>query len=483
MSVIQLLGYAPDADPTIPGVLTSCSGVVPSMKGFKGAPSPQATQQSVLASTCMGAAVLTKLDGTTRFFAGVATKLYEANSNAWTDISRSAVYATPATGRWRFTQQANVSFAANGADTVQASASSGAFSCIGGAPIANIVETVGKFVFAIGTSADSSKVQWSALGDYTSWSASIASQAGSDTLTATPGGNTAGRKFGDAIIVYKQKSMYLGTYVGPPNIWQFQLIPGNAGALSQEVVVSIGTPEDPKHIFMGYDDFYMFDGARPVPIGTNRIKEAVFNQLLQSRYYVSQALHDRQNSRVYFYYASSDANLPDKCVVYNYRTDRWGVDDRQIEIATDWATPGLTWDGLGTLYNTWDDLPSGQWDQAFFNSAQTIPAVFDTNHKLKTLTGPSANTSITTGDIGDDLKVVTVQRVRPRYLTSPVSATLTNYYKMNSGDLLTTDVMTNLSNGKFDLLRDARWHRFQIAMTGDWEMTGFVPEGVEAGLE
>lgn len=483
MSFIEILGYAPDADPSIPGVLTNCAATVPSLKGFKGAPTPANTQQSVLASTCMGAATLTKTDGTTRFFAGAATKLYEANSNAWTDVSRSVAYATPATGRWRFAQQGNVSLAANGADTVQGSVSSGAFSCVGGAPIANIVEVVGKFVFALNISGASNKVQWSALNDYTSWSASISTQAGNDTLSATSGAITAGRRFGDSLMVYKERSLFLGVYVGPPNIWQFQLIPGTAGALSQEVVVSIGTAEDPKHIFMGYDDFYLFDGARPLPIGTNRIKETVFGQLLQSRNYVCQAVHDRQNSRVYFYYPSTDSNLPDKCVVYNYRTDRWGVDDRQIEMATDWASPGITWDNVGTLYNTWNDLPNASWDQAFLNAAQTLPAVFDTNHKLKTLTGAAQNSSITTGDLGDDAQCFTLTRLRPRFLTSPASATLTNFYKMNSGDSLTSDAMTSLNNGKFDLLRDARWHRFQIAMTGDWEMTGFVPEGEVTGRE
>lgn len=483
MSVITLLGFAPDSDPTLPGILTNCAGVVPSLKGFKGAPSPASTQQSVLASTCMGAATLTKLDGTTRFFAGTATKLYEAGSNAWTDVSRSVAYSTPATGRWRFAQQGNVTVASNGADTVQASVSSGAFSCIGGAPIASIVETVGKFVFALNISSDTSKVQWSALGDYTSWGASIATQAGSDTLTSTSGGITAGRKFGNSIIVYKSRSMYLGVYVGPPNIWQFELIPGTAGALSQEAVVSIGTPDDPKHIFMGYDDFYLFDGARPVPIGTNRVKETIFNQLLQSRSSVSQAVHDRQNNRVYFYYASTDSNLPDKCVVYNYRTDRWGVDDRLIEIATDFATPGITWANLGSIYNTWDDLPSLQWDQAFLNSAQTVPAVFDTSHNLKTLTGPAGNTSITTGDLGDARQVTTVTRLVPVFTTAPVSATLTNFYKMRTGDSLTSGAMTSLSNGKFDLTADARWHRFQLSMTGDWEMPGFEPEFEVSGLE
>ena len=481
--LVPLLGYAPDADQNIAGVLTNCAGVVPSLKGFKGAPSPASTQQSVLASTCMGAATLTKLDGTSRFFAGAATKLYEASSNAWTDVSRSVAYSTPATGRWRFAQQGNVSFAVNGADTVQASVSSGAFSCIGGAPIASIVETVGKFVFAVNTSSNSSGIQWAALGDYTSWATSISTQAGSDSVTTTPGGITAARKFGNAIVIYKGRSMYLGVYVGPPNIWQFELIPGNAGALSQEVVLNIGTPDNPKHIFMGYDDFFVYDGSRPVPIGTNRVKETVLGQLLQSRYYVSQGLHDRQNNRVYFYYTTTDSNLPNKCVVYNYRTDRWGVDDRQIEIATDWASPGVTWDNLGTLYSTWDSLPNATWDQAFLNSAQTQPAVFDVNHSLKTLTGAAGNTSITTGDLGDDGQGFTLNRLRPRFLTAPTTATLTNYYKMNSGDSLTTDAMNSLSNGKFDVLRDARWHRFQIAMTGDWEATGLVPEGEVSGLE
>jgi hypothetical protein len=71
--------------------------------------------------------------------------------------------------------------------------------------LAAVVETVGKFVFALNTSADARKVQWSALNDYTSWSASISTQAGSDTLTQTQDGVTAGRAFGSTIIVYKKE--------------------------------------------------------------------------------------------------------------------------------------------------------------------------------------------------------------------------------------------------------------------------------------
>jgi hypothetical protein len=482
--IVELLGYAPDANQNIVGVLTNCSGVIPSFKGMKGAPTPADTPMTSLGATCMGAALLTKLDGTNRLIAGTATALWEAGNSTWSTVTGAVTYSTAVAGRWRFAQQENVSFAANGADTLQASVSTGAFSCIPGAPIASIVEAVGKFVFAINTSTNAHGVQWCALGNYTSWAASVATQAGADTLTTTEGGNTAGRRFGNTIIVYKKNSMYLGVNVGPPNIWQFEPIPGSAGALSQEVVVNIGTPENPKHIFMGADDFYVYDGSKPAPIGTNKVKNAVFGELLESRYYASKALHDRKNSLVYFYYPTNDSVIPNKCVVYNYRTDRWGVDvERGIEATCDYVSAAVTYDGLGALYATYADFPVLGYDTAFLGSTTSRPAIFDTTHEVKTLTGPAGASSFTTGDYGDDSQFNTLTRIRPRFLTAPTTARLTNYYKNDMGDSITADTTTDLSSGKFDVLRDARWHRMQMEFTGDWEMSGFSPEWERSGLE
>jgi hypothetical protein len=482
--IVKLLGYSPDTDPTVIGVLTNCSGVVPSFRGMKGAPSPADTPLATLAATCMGAALATKLDGTTRLFAGAPQKLYEAGASTWTDVSRAATYTTSTTGRWRFAQQGNVSFAANGADTIQASVSTGAFSCIAGAPIANIVETVGKFVFAINTSANAHGVQWSALNDYTSWSASVATQAGSDTVTTTPGPLTAGRRFGNTIVLYKKNSMYLGVNAGPPTVWEFNLIPGNAGALSQEVVVNIGTPDNPKHVFMGEDDFYIYDGSKPIPIGTNRVKAEVFNNLIGSRYYAAMALHDSKNSLIYFYYPTTDSAIPNKCVVYNYRTDQWGVDDRSVEATVDFVAASVTYDGLGALYSTYADFPALGYDSAFTGSTAVKPGIFNTSHVLKTLTGPAATTSFITGDYGDDNRFNTLTRIRPRFLQAPTSGTMINYYRNNLGDSLTADANTTLSSSNtFDVIRDARWHRLSMSFVGDWEMVGFAPEWEVSGSE
>ncbi len=474
--IAALLGYAPDSDPTIAGVLTNCAGAVPSLKGMKGAPSATVTPLATLAATCQGAAVLYKLDVSTRFFAGSPTKLYEAGASTWTDVSRAAAYTPNNTQRWRFAQFRNVSLAANGSDTIQASVSSGAFSCVGGAPAAAIVETVGAFVFAFNTQLNPNGWQCAGINGYTNWVNSVANQAASGVLTATPGPILAGRRFGSTIIAYKKNSMYLGTYVGPPNIWQFDQIPGNVGAMSQESVVNIGTPENPKHIFIGEDNFYLYDGAKPIPIGTNRVKNAVFGALLQSRYYACASLHDRVNNVVYFFYPIADSVFPDHCVVYNYRTDKWGQDDRQIEVPVEYVSPGITYDSLGSFYATYDQLPNLPYDLAFLNSAQPLPAVFDTSSLVKTLTGSAGNTSITTGDYGDDFGFSTLRRVKPRFLTAPSSATMTNFYKNAEGDSLTMDVTTSMSSGQFDVLRDARWHRATIAMSGDWEMAALAAD-------
>lgn len=483
--IVNLLGYMPDADPAIMGVLTNVAATVPSLKGMKGAPSPVAAPMATLAATCMGAASVTKLDLTQRLFAGTATKIYETGTSTWSDVSRSAVYNTAATNRWRFAQTSNVSLAANGADTVQASISTGPFSCVAGAPVAAIVETVGAFVFAANTDAGTNVIQWAAINGYTSWASSINTQAGRDTLTASPGPITAARKFGTTIIVYKKNSMYLGVYSGPPNIWQINSnqIPGNVGAMSQEVVVNVGTPENPKHIFMGEDNFYMYDGSKPVPIGNNRINITVFNSLLQSRYYACTAQHDKKNFRIYFYYPVADSALPDHCVVYNYLVDKWGVDDRQIEATLDYVATGLTYDGVGGVYATYNSLPNSSYDSAFISSSISQPAIFDTSHVVRTLTGPTGSSSITLGDLGDDIKVLTLNRVRPRFLTAPTSAQWTPAYRMVSGASYTQDVPVSLANGAFDYMREARWHTGRMDLIGDWEAGVISLEGSEGSLE
>jgi len=159
------------------------------------------------------------------------------------------------------------------------------------------------------------------------------------------------------------------------------------------------------------------------------------------------------------------------------------LDDRQIEVPLEYVSPGITYDSLGGSYSTYDSLPSAPYDLAFLNSAQALPGVFDTTHLVKTLTGAAGNSSITTGDYGDDFRFSTLRRVKPRFLTAPSSGTMTNYYKNAEGDSLAVDVQTSMSSAQFDVMRDARWHRAMFSFSGDWEMSGLAVDVVPSGDE
>lgn len=494
----QVVGYAPDDDPTKPGILTDCENLLPSLKGMEPGASAQtagffalgAQTAAGTSSACRGAAVLTKLDGTLRFFAGSATDLWEGSGGVWTSRTRASggSYGLTDEYRWTFAQFGNVSLAASKEEVIQRS-TSGAFADISASPAikANIIETARNFVLAFDTNettyGDSPDRWWcSALGDEEDWTpAPTTTQATTGRLTDSPGRITAARRFGDGVVAFKRVGMWFGSYSGPPDVWSWTYIPGEAGALCNEAVVDIGTPENPVLIFMGDGDFYLFDGARPRPIG-QAIKETVFGELLRKRQGTILTLHDKTESRVYFWYPTVDSVNPDKCVVYHYRAGRWGRSDRQVQAAVNYVASGVTYDNM-TSYGTYDSLPATSYDNTFVSADATQLGVFETGNNLVLLTGTPGASSLTTGDYGGDDLYTMVDRVRMRFLRKPSNGTMTNYYRHNLGDALTAGSSSSMNGSKFDLQREARWHRFVQQYNGDYEVTGININAIPSGDE
>ena len=486
-----LLTYAPDADPTAPGVITSGIAFVPSFKGYKGAPSTQDTQLEPLVDACVGAAGMVKLDESVRFFAGTNKRLYEATTaTAWTDRSAGATDYAAVNGRWRFAQFGNVTIAASKENLLQES-TTGDFAAIATSIKADIIETVGSFVICfntddtdgVGTYGDVPNSWWCAgAGTHSIWTPSIASNCYRGTLTSVPGRITAGRRFGAQVVAYKQRGLYLGYFAGPPFGWIFDEIPSDTGTWCQESVVNIGTPEQPKHFFVGLSDFYIFDGSRPQPVGAG-IKEAFFADLNTSAADKICTLHDRVNSLVYVYYPSGSSTTPNACVVWNYVSGKWGRDDRPIEFASEYVTPSMSYADLGTYYTTYASLPASSYGGSFLSFAAGSPVIFNTSHKLQTLTGAAGNSQVVTGDYGDDLNYGLLRRVKPTWLTKPTSATLQCKHRASLGDSLINGPQATMYDSRFDALMSARWHRFELNMVGDWEANKLDIDLQAAGRE
>lgn len=480
--MIPLTGFMPDADPTTPGVITDCTNIIPTLKGMKAAPSATASTDA-LGSEARSGAVVRLLDDSFRVFAATQTDLYELTSGTtWTDR-----YATTLTGSstsfHSFCQFGDVTIAVNLVDSTLKSTGSGvAFTALAGAPKAKFCESVAGFVMmAYYNDGSAYNDGWFCSGyqDYTTWTPSVTTQCASGRLYDTPGPITGLKKLGQNAVIFKNRSMYLGQYIGPPIIWSWTLVSDSIGAPSQGAVVSINTAL----AWVGENDFYMFDGSQPVSIGDG-IKEWFFNDVTNQYRYKITGVHDWANSCIHWYYPSAASTTIDSCVIYNYKTGKWSRANRSIECALDYIISSgggstTTYDGASGTFDATTDV----FDASSLGTYSRAVAVFNTSHVLCTLTGAATSSSITTGDIGDDQEVTTITRVLPRWVTSPESASLTNFHRMTLGDTLTTDTTTTMSTNRFDVIRSSRWHRFTLNMTGDAEIMGADIQTTSGGME
>lgn len=481
--MVPFTQFAPDLDPTTPGIIVDATNIVPTLRGYAGGPSGVDVGMDALAAAALGAAICTKLDGTNRLFAGTATKLYEKSGTGWTDVSRVAAYNASTTYPWRFAQFGDTSLAVNKGDVLQ-SISSGADFADLTAPKAAVMCTAAGFVLLANTNEatynDSLDRWWcSAYLDVTDWVPAIATQCTTGRLVDTPGAITGLKTLGENVVAYKATSMYLGTYAGPPGVWRFDLISNEIGCASHEAIVEINNAQ----LFIGNDDIYSYaNGSTPVSIGAP-IKEWFFADLDPTYPSRIKSSHDRVNALVYFYYPRlGSSGALTGCIVYNYKTNKWGVAHRSVEVPVDYISGGYTWDTLPVIGLTWDDWPSVSYDSPYWTSSSRYTSYIGTDHTVYSLTGASASSSFTTGSHGMESQYSLLRRVTLRYLTRPTTATMVNYYQDYLGDTWTEDATTTESSGRFDVLRASAWHKVTFSFTGDVEFTAanadIKPSGV-----
>lgn len=488
---VKIQGFAPDLDITTPGIITGGSAFVPTINGISPPKSLVSAGYSALAAPCTGSAVVRLLDDSRRLFAGTQTKLYEGSGTSWTDQSNGQTFTGSVDNRWRFAQFGNDTIATNFTDAMQVSTSSGPFSALGGSPPkAAIVETCQGFVLAFdyndGVNVYHDGWWCSALRNDASWAASIATQAANGRLLDTPGSIRAARAMGDIMVVYKERSMYLGFYDGPPVIWRWQLVPGEIGAVSQEAVVNVLINGAPAHIFAGFDGFYIFDGTRPVSIG-DPLKNWYNNTASAQYRYRIRAMHDVNKQTVYFYLPDSSGNLT-FCVPYNYRRNAWGymASIGAVQAPLSYLSEGITYDTLGNFYSTYDSLPAIAYDSPFWTSGAPVPSIFDSTNTLQSYTGTPGASGFNCGYTGDNDSFNTLTRITPRFNLYPTGTVSCNVlYTQKLGDSSPSTVATaSLNNGKMDVLKSSKWFAPQFSVaSGDYELTGYEMIFEEDGEE
>lgn len=469
--MILLVGFAPDSDPTTPGVLTDVQNLIPFEGGFKGAPTPTTVGLDALAAACRGTVATSDLSGNRRLIAGTSTKLYELSGTSWSDVSRAGNYTLGADDRWSYVQYANATIAATPAAILQRS-TSGAFADISGSPQAKLVEAAQGFVLAFNTSTSADEWYCSEYLNDSGWTLSVSTQCVKGRLIGGSGPIMAARRFGDDICVYKQGTMFVGRYVGAPEVWRWTQVSNDIGCVGQDAVVdtSIG------HIFVGRDNVYLFDGTTPRPLATGTLRNWLFADMSPVYRYKTTCLWDRPSNLVWIYYPSAgSAGTVDRCVVYHVTTQRWGVANSTIEAAVNYTSATITYNGGSSLVTDYDTGPAVPFDSLFWISGATSPSVFTSSHILSALSGACTSAYFQTGDMGDDEGYTFCDKVRARYTLTPTTSIATGFVKDSEGVPVTQKQSASESDGRHDMRQSGRWHRFKFDTTGDFKVTGVRP--------
>jgi len=473
--MIPLIGFLPDADPATPGVLTACENAIPGDGVLIGAPAAVTVGLTALGAECRGSILSENLAGTRRVIAGTSSAIYELDGSSWT--ARASGFTLGAEDAWDFCVYGNSVVAANGVTKLYRSTSS-TFSELTEAPVAkHVVESTG-FVLAANTTTNTDEWLCSAYLDETDWTIDVGTQCTSGRLVSSPGPITALIRFGNDVLAFKNQALYVGAYVGPPEVWRWTQISSEAGCIGAQCCTI--TPAGV--VFVGSDGIYIYDGTTPRPIGGGAVRDWFLSDIdpvYRARAIVS---WDRIGQHVRINYpAAGGTGAKTRCLVYHVPSDRWGLAHQTVESVLTYASPSFTYTTGHASIDTYANSPAIGYDSPFWNASNILPAVFNGSHVLCTLSGACASASLTTGDIGDDEGYRLCNNLRARYGVAPTTSICTGYVKDTSGAVLAASVSASMSDGRHNMRQRARWHRFKLDTTGDFTLSGIRPEFVAGG--
>jgi hypothetical protein len=413
-------------------------------------------------------------NGNVTLFAGDTTKLYKYNSanNNLVDSSASGGYSIAATDRWRFVQFGNKVLAAATTGTNLQKYELGtdsAFSNLSGTPpkaefIATVRDQVWLGNVDDGSGAVPFRVQWSGLNDETSWTVGTDQSDYQDIVDA---GNVQGLVGGEYAVILMERAIAVANYVGSPLIYQIDRVETARGCKYKGSVANIG-----RLVFYISDDgFYSFDGRQSQPIGAEKVNRWFMDDHDSSHAAKMSAAVDPVNNVVCWSYVSNDSTdgEPDRIIIYNYQLGRWSIANVQAQLITPFFTSGLTMEALDNVTSNMDAL-SGLMDSLYKGGAFLFGGAYD--DKIYSFGGSTLAATIETAELSvTPNRHTVITRTVPAFeIGSSGSVTMSVGYRDRQDDAVLYTTAEPLTDEGFCQHRaQARFHRFRMQLTGNWE--------------
>jgi len=185
-----------------------------------------------------------------------------------------------------------------------------------------LISDASRFVIAFGVNdyagitQDPMLIRWSDQENSVLWYPAVTNQAGSIRLSHGSKIVTA-VQVRQEILVFTDASLYSMQYVGPPAVWQTQLLSDNISISSSNAAIAVAGVT----YWMGDDKFYMYDGRTQTM--TCDLRQLVFQDFNNDQVAQVFATSVEKFNEVWWFYCSQNSTTPDRYVVYNYIEKAW----------------------------------------------------------------------------------------------------------------------------------------------------------------
>jgi len=164
---------------------------------------------------------------------------------------------------------------------------------------------------------DPMTVRWANQEDYTNWVPSVSSTSGEVQLTDGTR-IVGGVRSRNAINVWTDNSLWLQTFVGPPFTFKFAQMGTNCGLIAPHAAVDY----DGRTVWMGFDNFYVFDGQ--VRTLDCTVRRYIFDRLdLTNKDKIFTGINSEFKEVIWLYPSTDGSGECDSYVVWSPDENYW----------------------------------------------------------------------------------------------------------------------------------------------------------------
>ena len=424
-------------------------------------------------SLTIAAVINTDINGTFTISAVPTTTTF-TYTDTGTDIVSGAdtgtvtfQYVTPSNQRWRFTQFGNVLVAANGGNRLQGynvNSSTNFSDLAADAPQSRYVTVVRDFVvsgYVNDATIRPNRVQWSALGDESSWANSATTQA--DFQDIPDGGAIVGLTGGEFGLVFMDRSIHRMSYVGSPLVFQFDNISRNQGCYEANSIIQYGGTS----FFLSDNGFYACDGQQIIPIGNEKVNRFFFDNVDEGLLPLMSSAVDPARKLVIWAYASLSSATVDKLLIYNYEIGKWTSGTTTASRIATSSTPSFTLEGLDVFGNL-EAIETTFDSRIWLGGKMQFAGVKDT--KIVTFSGANNTAYIETGDIEVPGATSAITMAKPIVDNGSGNVALVSRRLLNEQVVFGSQTAADSEN-RVSIRGVGRYHRLQLTPTGLWKTT------------